>query len=174
MRLFTYLSLTMIVSFIVQFWILSFIRSDFSYTDYHLRKNKNTPSNDITTSKITYNLGKFYLSAFVACIMGFLEVFIYDLYRNDISLYYYIVLFIAIYFFANSYKIQWRIEGPDYLKQLSESVSNDLLISKQLLENNGGNLPQDIRTFASNLVHDRKKTYEQIQKLLYPKGHGFG
>jgi len=163
MRLFTYLSLTMLVAFIVQFWIVSFIRNDFSYSDYHLRRNKNINSN--CCGEITYTLGKFYISAFVACIMGFLEVFIYDFYRDDVSLFYYIALFIGIFFFANSYKIQWRVDGRDYLKQLSESVSGDMLITKQLLENTGGNLPQEIRTFASNLVHERKKTYDQIQKL---------
>ncbi len=168
MRLFTYLSLTMFVAFIVQYYVLSFIRSDFSYSDYNLRKNKSQhQQQQIKTQIITNSIGKFYIAAFVSCIMGFLEVFIYDLYRNDISLFYYIFLFIAIFFFANSYKTQWKIDGKDYLKQLSESISNDLLISKQLLENTGGNLPQDIRTFASNLVHERKKSYDQIQKLLY-------
>ncbi len=96
MRLLEYTVLTVVVAFIIQFWVLSAITSD---------KSQST-------------VGKFYLSMVSACIMGILEVMIYDSYKNVVSLFYYLVLGLSLYLFIYFFKNLWWIDDTDYLKQM--------------------------------------------------------
>ena len=144
MKLFSYLILTFIVAFIVQFWILSVIST--SNMEY-----------------VKHTRGKMYLSVVAASIMSILEVFIYDWYKNTLSLFYYIVLVLVIYLFSYLFKNQSGVDDQDYLKQMLEMHSRDVLISNQALLNTKS---QSIQTVATNYINRRKKDIDVIKKLI--------
>ena len=144
MKLFTYLILTFIVSFVVQFWILSIVSA--SNMEY-----------------VKATRGKMYLSITAASIMCILEVFIYDWYKNETSLFYYISLVLIAYIFAYFFKNQTGIDDQDYLKQMLEMHSCDVLISKQILQNTKS---QSTQTIATNYINRRNKDIDVIKKLI--------
>jgi hypothetical protein len=141
MKLLEYTLLTIAVAFIIQFWVLSAITSD---------KSQNT-------------VGKFYLSLVSAFIMGILEVMIYDTYKSTVSLFFYLVLglslYLVIYFFKNS----WWIDDADYLKQMMESHSREMLLSQMVLKKTEN---IQVRTVATNAVNRRKRDMDVIAKML--------
>ena len=144
MKLFSYLIITFITAFILQYWIISII----------------------TTSSMNYvhhNTGKMYISLFAASIMGILEVIIYDSYHNTVSLFYYIGLGIAIYGFAFMYKTQMNVSEADYLRQMIEASSRDLLLSENLI-NNTNNMT--MKTVATNIISKRKRDLDMMTKML--------
>ena len=141
MRLLEYTVLTVVVAFIIQFWVLSAITSD-----------KPQPT-----------MGKFYLAMISACIMGILEVMIYDSYKSVVSLFYYLVLglslYLCIYFFRNS----WWIDDTDYLKQMLESHSREMILSQMAIKKTENT---HVQTIATNVVNRRKKDMDVIAKML--------
>ena len=141
MKLLEYTLLTIAVAFIIQFWVLSAITSD---------KSQNT-------------VGKFYLSLVSAFIMGILEVMIYDSYKSTVSLFFYLVLglslYLVIYFFRNS----WWINDADYMKQMMESHSKEMLLSQMVLKKTEN---IHVRTVATNVVNRRKKDMDVLAKML--------
>jgi hypothetical protein len=98
--------------------------------------------------------------------MGILEVIIYDSYHNTISLFYYIALGIAIYGFAFMYKTQFNVSEADYLRQMIEASSRDLLLSENLV-NNTKNMT--IKTVATNIISKRKSDLDMMTKMLSDK-----
>jgi hypothetical protein len=104
-----------------------------------------------------------YLSVIAASIMCILEVFIYDWYKNVTSLFYYIGLVLVVYMFSYLFKNQTGIDDQDYLKQMLEMHSCDLLISKQALQNTKN---QSIQTVATNYINRRNKDIDVIKKLI--------
>ena len=144
MKLMSYLIITFIIAFILQYWIISII----------------------TTSNVSYvhhNVGKLYISLFAASIMGILEVIIYDSYHKTISMFYYIGLGIAIYGFAFMYKTQYNVSEADYLRQMIEASSRDLLLSENLV-NHTNNMT--IKTVATNIISKRKRDLDMMTKML--------
>ena len=141
MRLFEYTLLTVIVAFIIQFWVLSAITSD-----------KPQPT-----------VGKFYLSMISACIMGILEVMIYDTYKSAVSLFYYLVLGASLYLFIYFFRNSWWINDADYLKQMLESHSREMVLSQMAIKKTENT---HVQTIATNIVHRRKKDMDVIVKML--------
>jgi hypothetical protein len=141
MRLLEYTLLTVAVAFIIQFWVLSAITSD-----------KPQPT-----------VGKFYLSMVSACIMGILEVMIYDTYKSVVSLFYYLVLGLSLYLFIYFFKNSSWINDTDYLKQMLESHSRELLLSQMVIKKTENT---HVQTIATNIVHRRKKDMDVIAKML--------
>jgi uncharacterized protein (DUF305 family) len=144
MKLFTYLVLTFIVAFVVQYWVLSVV----------------SVSN---MEHIKMTRGKMYLSIVAASIMCILEVFIYDWYKNETSLFYYISFVLIAYLFSDLFKNQSGVDDKDYLKQMLESHSRELLISKQALQNTKS---LSIQTVATNYINRRNKDIDVIKKLV--------
>lgn len=147
MKLFTYLILTFIVAFFVQFWVLSIISVS---SMEHVKATR----------------GKAYLSVVAASIMCILEVFIYDWYKNETSLFYYISFVLVAYLFSYLFKNQVGVDDQDYLKQMLEAHSRDLLLSKQMLQNTKS---QSIQTVATNYINRRNKDIDVIKKLIDDK-----
>ena len=144
MKLISYLIITFAIAFILQYWIISII----------------------TTSNVSYvhhNVGKLYISLFAASIMGILEVIIYDSYHKTISMFYYIGLGIAIYGFAFMFKTQYNVSEADYLRQMIEASSRDLLLSENLV-NHTNNMT--IKTVATNIISKRKRDLDMMTKML--------
>ena len=106
--------------------------------------------------------GKMYLSIIAASIMCILEVFIYDWYKNETSLFYYISFVLVAYLFSYLFKTQAGVDDQDYLKQMLEAHSRDLLISKQTLQQTKS---QSIQTVATNYINRRTKDIDVVKKL---------
>jgi hypothetical protein len=144
MKLFTYLILTFIVAFFVQFWVLSIV-------------------NTSSMEHVKATRGKMYLSIIAASIMCILEVFIYDWYKNETSLFYYISFVLVAYLFSYLFKTQTGVDDQDFLKQMLEAHSRDLLISKQTLQQTKS---QSIQTVATNYINRRSKDIDVVKKLI--------
>lgn len=144
MKLFTYLIITFSVAFVLQYWIISMVTTSHSKYIHHTR-------------------GKLYISLFAASVMGILEVIIYDSYHNTVSLFYYIGLGLGIYGFAHAYKTQMRVSDKDYLHQMIEASSRDILLS-QNLANHTENL--NVRTVATNVLNKRKKDIDVMTQMM--------
>jgi hypothetical protein len=150
MKLLAYLSITFLVAFVLQYWIISMV----------------------TTTNMKYvqhNRGKMYISLFAASIMGILEVIIFDSYHNTVSLYYYIGLGLAIYIFAHAYKVQMGVTETDYLRQMIEASSRDLLLSQNLM-NHTDNI--NVRTVATNILNKRKRDIDMMTQMMAEMGKG--
>ena len=141
MRLFQYTILTFVVAFLIQYWVLSVITS---------KRPQNT-------------VGKFYLSMVSASIMGILEVMIYDTYKSVVSLFYYLALGLSVYFFIYMFKTQSGIDDADYLKQMLESHSKEMVLSQMAISKTENN---HVRTIANNVINRRKRDIDVIEKML--------
>lgn len=133
--------LTVVVAFIIQFWVLSAITSD---------RPQNT-------------MGKFYLAMVSACIMGILEVMIYDTYKSTVSLFFYLVLCLSLYMMIYFFRNSWWINDADYMKQMLESHSKEMVLSQMVLKKTEN---IHVRTIASNVVNRRKKDIDVLAKML--------
>ena len=144
MKLLTYLIITFTVAFVLQHWIISMV------TTTHPRFVK-------------HNRSKLYISLFAASVMGILEVIIYDSYNNTVSLFYYIALGLAIYGFAHAYKVQMSVSETDYLNQMIEASSRDMLLSQNLI-NHTQNI--NVRTVATNILNKRKRDIDMMTQMM--------
>lgn len=150
MKLFTYLIITFMVAFVLQYWIISMVTT--------------------TQPKyVQYNRGKLYISLFAASVMGILEVIVYDSYHNTVSLFYYIGLGFAIYGFAHAYKVQMGVSETDYLKQMIEASSRDILLSQNLV-NHTENI--NVRTVATNIINKRKRDIDMMTQMMAQMSKG--
>jgi hypothetical protein len=95
--------------------------------------------------------------------MGILEVIIYDSYNNTVSLFYYIGLGLAIYGFAHAYKTQMGVTEKDYLNQMIEASSRDMLLSQNLI-NHTQNI--NVRTVATNIINKRKRDMDMMTQMM--------
>lgn len=138
MHLFQYTFLTFIVAFIIQYWVISILKSN----------------------EVKHSSGKLYLSLMSASVMGILEVMIYDTYKSTVSLYYYLALGALIWVALYLHKF---VDDKDYLNELLESHLYELRLSKKVMETTDNS---QIITIANNLIHRREKDVASIQKLL--------
>ena len=144
MKLLTYLIITFAVAFVLQHWIISMV---------------------VTTHPryVKHNRSKLYISLFAASVMGILEVIIYDSYNSTVSLFYYIGLGLAIYGFAHAYKVQMGVSETDYLNQMIEASSRDMLLSQNLI-NHTQNI--NVRTVATNIINKRKRDMDMMTQMM--------
>jgi hypothetical protein len=98
-----------------------------------------------------------------ASIMGILEVMIYDTYKSVVSLFYYLGLGLSVYFFIYMFKTQSGIDDADYLKQMLESHSKEMVLSQIAISKTENN---HVRTIANNLINRRKRDIDVIEKML--------
>lgn len=150
MKLLTYLIITFTVAFFLQYWIISMIATTHPRYVQHTR-------------------GKLYVSLFAASVMGILEVIIYDSYHNTVSLFYYIGLGIAIYGFAHAYKVQLGVSERDYLCQMTEASSRDVLLSQNVV-NHTQNI--NVRTVATNIINKRKRDLDMMTQMMVQMDKG--
>jgi len=144
MKLFHYICITFVIAFVVHYWIISYM-----------------------VSRVSYNSrGKFYLSTMVASIMCLWEVIIYDSYRDTISLFYYIGLGIIIYGMIYMYNIQSGVDDEDYLKQMLEYQSRDILLADRIIKNTDS---QSMKTLASTILNRRKRDIDAMKKIMADK-----
>jgi hypothetical protein len=95
--------------------------------------------------------------------MGILEVMIYDSYRDSVSLFYYVGLGLLAYAMIFAYNTQMGVADEDYLKQMLEHQSRDILLADRIIKNTES---QSVRTIATNILNRRKRDVDMMTKML--------
>jgi hypothetical protein len=137
----------MICSFLIQFFIMSFIMTN-SFTN------------------ITFSVGKFYMSCIMALIMGLLEVGMHDYYMHShlfVSSPYYLSLGFTLVVFLYLYRNQMYINDNDYLSEMIEHHSMALLTSQQILEKTQS---EKVRNLATNIVETQQAEINYMKQLM--------
>ena len=134
----------MIGSFIIQVLLMSLIMTN-SY------KN------------IRFSMGKFYVSVIMALSMGFLEVLMFDVHMQSLSVNYYLALIFLLVIFIGLYKNQLYIEDKDYLNEMIEHHSMALLTSEEILQKNPS--PR-VKKLAENIISTQEKEIEYMNQLI--------
>ena len=137
----------MILSFLIQFFLMSFIMTN-SFTN------------------ITFSVGKFYMSCIMALIMGLLEVGMNDYFmygRLFVSSPYYLSLTFSLAVFIYLYRNQMYINDNDYLSEMIEHHSMALLTSEQILEKTQS---EKVRKLATNIVDTQQAEINYMKQLL--------
>ena len=134
----------MIGSFIIQVLLMSLIMTN-SY------KN------------IRFSMGKFYVSVIMALSMGLLEVLMFDVHMQSLSVNYYLALIFLLVIFIGLYKNQLYIEDKDYLNEMIEHHSMALLTSEEILQKNPS--PR-VKKLAENIISTQEKEIEYMNQLI--------
>lgn len=137
----------MILSFLIQFFLMSYIMTN-SFTN------------------ITFSVGKFYMSCIMALIMGLLEVGMHDYYmynRLFVSSSYYLSLGFSLVVFLYLYRNQMYINDKDYLSEMIEHHSMALLTSEQILEKTQS---EKVRKLATNIVETQQAEINYMKQLV--------
>lgn len=122
----------------------------------------NVMTNDI--ANITNNLSKVYLSAVMAFIMGILEVLMYDIHNQNVSLQYYIPLFLCFGGSLWLYRRQIAVNETNYLREMIEHHDMALFTSKNLLDK--PLISPDVREFAKKIVNTQTKEIDEMKQLI--------
>ena len=87
-----------------------------------------------TITDITFTLGNAYLSLFMGLLMGVVEVIMYDMRYNMMSVKYYVSLFVASAVCVYLYRYQIGINDKQYLEEMIEHHSMALLTSERIVK----------------------------------------
>jgi uncharacterized protein YacL len=142
-----FLGLMMIVSFFIQYIIMSWVMT-----------------NDI--QNIQHSLSKIYVSSIMAIIMGILEVFMHSVMTVSMSKipfwYYYIPLFSSLVLFLWLYKNQVGVDDANYLNEMIEHHSMALLTSKEILKKTTN--PQ-VKELAEKIIKTQIAEIQQMKNI---------
>lgn len=142
-----FLGLMMIVSFFIQYIIMSWVMT-----------------NDI--QNIQHSLSKIYISAIMAIIMGILEVFMHSVMTVSMSKipfwYYYIPLFSSLILFLWLYKNQVGVDDANYLNEMIEHHSMALLTSEEILKKTTN--PQ-VKELAEKIIKTQTAEIQQMKNI---------
>lgn len=138
----------MCLVFIVQYYIIGLIKTN-------------------STSDITNNLNKIYLSSISGLIVGFIYVLMTDFklgYLADCN--YYIGLSIGIGLITYAYKNQLGVTDYDWANSMIEIQSNGLIISKKMSEQKPSNVNQSkCIEFAKYIVKSQEEQIDMLKQL---------
>lgn len=134
----------MLLSFFIQYYVMSVIMT-----------------NDMTN--IRNSLGKTYMSAIMALLMGIVEVAMNDYYMNMISAKYYIVLFILLGILYYMYTTQQYIYDRDYLNEMIEHHSMALVTSGEILKKTSD---PKVKILASKIINTQEDEIQYMKNLL--------
>ena len=147
MDLFYFIWTMMFLSFLIQFFLMSFIMTN-------------------SSTNITFSVGKFYLSCIMALIMGLLEIGMHDynMYnRFFVSSSYYLSLTFSLVVFLYLYRNQIYINDNDYLSEMIEHHSMALLTSDQILEKTQS---EKVRKLATNILETQQAEINYMKQLM--------
>lgn len=138
----------MILVFIVQYFIIGLIKTN-------------------STSDITNNLNKIYLSSINTLIVGFIYILMIDFKKGVISdCNYYIGLGLGIVILMYAYKNQLGITDYDWANSMIEVQSNGLMLSKKMMEQKSSNDNQiKCIEFAKYIVKSQEEQINLFKQL---------
>ena len=140
MKLWKNILIMFIISFILQYYLMSLIMVN-SYTN------------------ITNSLGKVYISLIMALFMAFIEVCMYDSMMLKISWKYYILFTLLLVILIFIYKKQVGINDKEYIKEMIEHHSMALLTSEEIID-------KTHNYKVKRLAHKIKNTQEEEIKYM--------
>ncbi len=135
----------MLGSFIIQFFVMSFIMTN-TYKD------------------IRFSVGKFYMATIMALIMGLLEVLMFDTHMKTFSVIYYLSLGLMLLLFIYLYRNQMYVEDKDYLNEMIEHHSMALLTSEEILQHTKS---EKVKRLAENIITTQEKEIETMKQLKH-------
>lgn len=141
-NLFISIIFIIIITFIIQYYLSSYILSD---DNKFIRDSKS----------------KFYFSSIIALIFGILEVFVTDFWDNTIHYNYYIILLLLIFLFYYLYKIQYNVYIKDYKENMIEHLSHTLFLNKQVLKK----INKEDSEIVKNIDKNIKSNINNLDKL---------
>ena len=130
-----------IVTFVVQYFIMSWITTD-------------------TYSNITNSLNKIYLSSISSLLVAFLYILLTDFKDNTMSCNYYVRFAIAIGLLVYGYRKQYGIDEYDWFNTMIEKQSEGILLSQNMTKQKTNGSQIDL--MSSELANQIVKT-QQIQ-----------
>ena len=143
MNLLSSLWMMMLSSFIIQYFVMSYIMT-------------NSPTNIRATT------GKFYISTIMALLMGLLEVGMYDYHMSSISVSYYLSLGFVLIIFLHLYRTQTYIYDKDYLNEMIEHHSMALLTSEEILQKTNS---ERVKRLAENIISTQQAEIKYMTQL---------
>ena len=129
-----------IVSFVIQYYLMSYIMTN-------------------TAANIKNSLGKFYLSTVMASLMGLTEMFI----MGDQNTLIIIILLVMLVGSVIMYRRQMYINEKEYLKEMIEHHSMALLTSKSIIEKTNDN---QVKNLAQNIIKSQQSEINYMGQLL--------
>jgi len=147
MKLWQTVLFMIICSFILQYYVMSLLMTN-------------------NYNNITNSIGKLYLSSIMAVVMGYLEVFMYDLMMVKISWNYYISFSLVLGVLVYMYRNQIGINDKEYLKEMIEHHSMALLTSKEILNKTHN---YKVKRLASNIAHNQTDEIKYMKQLVKSK-----
>ena len=137
MELLYYVSIMCIGMFITHFLIIRIIMT-------HMPQN------------ITFNISKFYISIII-------QVIIYDYNTHFISVQYYLTFIFAIAIFIYLYRTQTYVLDKDYLNELIENHSIEILTSEEILQKTNS---KRVKKLAENIIATQEAEIKHIRQII--------
>lgn len=138
------LIIMMACSFIIQYYIMSYLMSN--------------DSKNIKNSR-----GKIYASSLMALFMGLLEVVMYDHQYHVVSYKYYFPFLSLIALFWYLYKNQIGVDERNYLNEMIEHHSMAILTSDKILEKSSN---YKVRRLANQIVSLQNQEINEMKGLV--------
>ena len=138
------LLIMMLSSFVLQYYIMSYLMSN--------------DSKNIENSR-----GKIYASTLMALFMGLLEVVMYDHQYHVISYKYYFLFLSLIALFWYLYKNQIGVDERNYLNEMIEHHSMSILTSEKILEKSPN---YKVRRLATQIVSLQNQEINEMKGLV--------
>lgn len=133
-----------ILSFLIQYFIISYI------TSYSLFDT-------------TFNTGKLYISLISAIHIVIIQIFLYNIYDYKMNKYIYLPFFIILIILIILYRGQIYIDDIDYLKEMIDYNSMELLISEKI-KNKTSN--KEIKELSNNFIISKKREIEDMKNII--------
>ena len=131
-------------SFIIQYYVMSFIMVN-------------------NIEYITNNIGKLYISIIMGLFMILLEIMMHDYQYHVFSIKYYLLLIILLGVFTYLYKKQIHINDKEYLKGMLEHHSMALLTSEEILKKTDN---YHVAKLSKNIIQEQKDQIKEIKNIL--------
>lgn len=129
-----------IVSFIIQYYLMSYIMTN-------------------NTSNIKNSLSKLYVSTAMASLMGLTEMFI----MGDQNMLVLCILLIMLVGSVIMYRRQMYINEKEYLNEMIEHHSMAILTSKSIVEKTNDN---QVKNLAQNIIKSQQSEINYMGQLL--------
>ena len=117
---------------------------------------------------ITFTLGSAYLSLFMGLLMGVVEVIMYDMRYNVMSVKYYVSLLIMSAVCVYLYRHQIGINDKQYLEEMIEHHSMALLTSERIVEKTEN---YDVAALSKNILQTQTDEINKMRDILSKLNH---
>ena len=144
MNLLYSVAIMFVASFIIQYFIMSFIMTD-------------------SIKNIKNSTGKIYISLIMALLMSLVEVGMHDVFNFMISTKYYGLLASLLIIFTVLYKKQFFINDKNYVEEMIEHHSMALLTSNAIIRKTKNT---NIKQLAENIVKTQNKEIEAMNAII--------